>query len=612
MRNIDYSLLFKFNFIFSAILFTSFIWFNDGYDILSFALILFATISSAALLYIVLYVLLFIFQFTDKFILYLGGLVFSFVNLALIIDFFVFRLYQFHINSMVINILTSFDALRSIGIGTAPIVLFGFLVLFLLSIQLYIIIKLNKLSYIQKDKLNQDFNKRFLSVLLMIILIEKISYGFASLNNKNDLLSKFNVIPLYQPLTFNRFAYKYFGYKPDPIPQNSINIKSKLNYPLKPLQLDANATKFSIFIFGFDAARASIINEQTAPNIMKFKKDSIEFANHYSGGNATRFGIFSLMYGLNSTYWFSFLDASKGSVLFDLLKELDYNIFIISSTNTSWPEFRKTCYINILDSIYDKHNGASWQKDLQSSNEFIKNIKDINNTKPIFSFVFLDAPHGYSFSPEFNKFHSNSSGINYLKVTKNSQEIKDAYNRYKNAVYYDDYLFGKMIKTLKEKKLYDNSMIIFTSDHGQEFYEYGFFGHNCSFDEAQLHTPFIVKLPKQLQDIYKQKKYTNLTSHIDLVPTILTLLGVKNNPSDYSNGYNLFDKNHKRDFVFSANWSNNAIVTDKFTYVFSNMPNKIFKNQIRDTKSYKILENQKPNSKLILKVINQNKRFFKQ
>jgi len=70
------------------------------------------------------------------------------------------------------------------------------------------------------------------------------------------------------------------------------------------------------------------------------------------------------------------------------------------------------------------------------------------------------------------KFKPDKGGeINYILVKKRDREI--LLNQYKNAIYYDDYLFGKIIKTLKEQKVYNNSIIILLSDHGEEFYEYG-------------------------------------------------------------------------------------------------------------------------------------------
>jgi membrane-anchored protein YejM (alkaline phosphatase superfamily) len=95
------------------------------------------------------------------------------------------------------------------------------------------------------------------------------------------------------------------------------------------------------------------------------------------------------------------------------------------------------------------------------------------------------------------------------------------------------------------------------------------------------------------------------------VPSLLALLGVKNNPQEYSNGANFFSSTFKRDYIFSSNWNNNAIVSAKSVSVFSNLPNKIFNNEVRDPNSYKLLPKEKTNSKFVLDTINENKKFLK-
>ncbi len=611
LKNSNFSLFFKINIAFTIAIFTLFLSYNENYSALSFTLTLFGAISSAVILYIVFYIVLFLFTFTEKFIFYIATTLFVVTNLSLMVDFFIFRLYKFHINAMVLNILTSPDALDSIQLGVAPIVFVVFLVVGFISLEIYLIKKLFQAHEAYKLKLNRQINRVITIPLLFIILSEKVSYGLLSLFSKNELISNFKVIPLYQPLTFNRMAYKYFNYKPEVQTQNIIKTKAKLNYPLHPIEIQKESKKINIFIFASDAVRNGILNKETAPNIEQFKKESLVFNNHRSGGNATRFGIFSLMYGVNSTYWFSFLNANQGSVLFDVLQDLNYHIDIISSTNTNWPEFRKTCYVNVQDSIKDDFKGSPWEKDRESSQYFLNQVEKYEKDKPIFSFIFLDSPHGYSFPPEFNKFHAKNEDINYLTVKQGDKDIKSILAGYKNAVYYNDKLFGEMIAKLKEKNLYDDALIIFTSDHGQEFYEYGYFGHNSAFSNAQINAPLIIKLPKDMK-VDLPLNYSNLlTSHNDVVPTLLTLLGVKNSSSDYSNGYNLFSKDFHREYTFTSNWNNNAIVTDKHSYIFSNLPNKMFKNEIRDNSSYKKIKDTQVESKIILDVMNDNRRFLR-
>jgi membrane-anchored protein YejM (alkaline phosphatase superfamily) len=602
-----FGLFLKANLFLLTIIFSLFLLFNHHYNALNFTLVLFGGISTAVTLYLIIYIVTFIFRLSKKSFFLLNALLFVLSDLALIVDFFIYKTFNFHINAMVVNIITSPSAFDSIQVGYAPVVAFVLIVLFLIAFEI-VIYKLT-LRYNNAAQLNKRLNKALFLPLLAIILIEKIAYGYTNLMGYNDIYSKFKVIPLYQPLTFNKLAYKLFGYKKQTI-QNNIHT-GQLNYPLEPIQVTLNAKKYNVFIIASDAARNDYITPQIAPNLTEFKKDAIVFNHNYSGGNATRFGIFSLFYALHSTYWFSFLDAKKGPVFFDTLDKLGYETHIITSTNTDWPEFKQTCYVNEQKAITDHFDGIPAQKDKASSAYLRKVIDDYDHKKPLFSFLFMDSPHGYSYLPEFNKFHAHSAEINYMKVAKNSPEVENAKAAYKNAIFYNDYLFGQIIKELKEKKLYDNSLIIFTSDHGQEFYEYGFFGHNTAFSKAQLNTPLIIKLPKDLNVSLPADFPNTYTSHNDIIPSILSLLGVKNNPQRYSNGYNLFDKNYHRNYLFSANWNDNAIITKKYTYIFSNTPNKMFSNEVRSTKTYKKVHGQVIDSKILLDVINKNKLFLK-
>jgi membrane-anchored protein YejM (alkaline phosphatase superfamily) len=351
---------------------------------------------------------------------------------------------------MVLNILTSPDAMDSIQLGLVPMLLFIFFIILLISFEVYLIKKLLSWDKLKKSTLNKKLNKLIILPLFLIILSEKVTYGLSSLFNKSEIVSKFKVIPLYQPLTFNRMAKKYFDYIPKKEIQNTINTNANLNYPLKVLELKEKPNTFNIFIIASDSVPPNAISKSVTPNVEAFKKDALSFTQHYSGGNATRFGIFSLMYGLNSTYWFSFLNAQREPVLFETLRKLNYEIDIISSTNTNWPEFRKTCYVNIQEHIKDDFEGSPWEKDRQSTNYFLKKVEQYSKNKPIFSFTFLDAPHGYSSPLDYNPFFAKDNEINYVTMSKDSSALDNARKIYNNSVHYNDKLFGEMIAKLKE------------------------------------------------------------------------------------------------------------------------------------------------------------------
>lgn len=616
-KNSDFSLFFKANLLLTSLIYLLFLQYNEDYQALDFFLVLLGSLSTASLVVALVYLLLVLFKFTGKFVLYFSAVIFTLINISLLVDFFIFKLFKFHINGMIINLFTSPDALDSIQAGLTPVIAFIVVILALFFFEIFLIKKLSRTDNPIKTRLNNRLNKLVLIPLFIIFTGEKVAYGFATLTSNHAIISKFKVIPLYQPLTFNRVAAKYFDYKPKVEAQNTLKQNANLNYPLNPIEIPQHPKSFNIFIFAADSVKSSIVGQQTTPNLMAFKQGAITLNNHHTGGNSTRFGIFSLMYGLNASYWFPILDANKGSVLFDALKDLDYQINIASSTSTNWPEFKNTCYVQIQDTIKDAFDGVPWEKDQQASAYFSDWLAQQNQNNPMFSFVFLDAPHGYSFPEDVNPYKASLETANYLTLEANSKEMEAVEKQYKSAVYYDDKLFGEMLTTLKQKGLYDDALIIYTSDHGQEFFEFGSFGHNTNFSSAQTQVPMVIKLPDFLKSQIKlpssisHNSYEGLTSHVDIVPSILSLIGLKNQTADYSNGKNIFDKNFNRNQVISSNWTKNAIIGNDQIYVFSNTPDKIFSSEIRDSKSYKLLNNSAIKSKRVLTVINQNRQFLK-
>lgn len=93
---------------------------------------------------------------------------------------------------------------------------------------------------------------------------------------------------------------------------------------------------------------------------------------------------------------------------------------------------------------------------------------------------------------------------------------------------FDDWL-GEHIAVLEESGTLDDTLILILSDHGEELLERGHVGHaSCNLSgtlyEESLKTPLIIRYPKRLPG---GNVIESQVSHIDLMPTILELLGVK-------------------------------------------------------------------------------------
>lgn len=90
-----------------------------------------------------------------------------------------------------------------------------------------------------------------------------------------------------------------------------------------------------------------------------------------------------------------------------------------------------------------------------------------------------------------------------------------------------DDAIGRLVRTLKDQGLYDDSLIVFTSDHGEAFQEHGFVEHaNVPYDEL-IRVPLIIKFP---HSAHAGRRVPALVRHIDVMPTILETVKVSQPP----------------------------------------------------------------------------------
>lgn len=116
----------------------------------------------------------------------------------------------------------------------------------------------------------------------------------------------------------------------------------------------------------------------------------------------------------------------------------------------------------------------------------------------------------------------NLTGI--LGASKSREDWKEIWRVYMGYVKLLDYCIGEVIKELKAQGIYDNSLIIFTSDHGEMLGSHRLWQKMCLYEEA-VRTPLMIKFPKQDQvmTITIEEK----VSSIDVLPTLCDYLNLK-------------------------------------------------------------------------------------
>jgi arylsulfatase A-like enzyme len=95
--------------------------------------------------------------------------------------------------------------------------------------------------------------------------------------------------------------------------------------------------------------------------------------------------------------------------------------------------------------------------------------------------------------------------------------------QYDGEIAYGDQQFGRLLHELKARGLYDQAMIVFLSDHGEEFLDHGGWVHGHTLYDELVRVPLVVKYPKGL---HAGQRVAHQVQLVDVLPTILKSQGL--------------------------------------------------------------------------------------
>lgn len=330
----------------------------------------------------------------------------------------------------------------------------------------------------------------------------------------------------------------------------------------------------NIILIGSDGLSASHMSvygyeRETTPNITRIAKDSLFVENNFTNSGNTVGSIISILTGkyptetralyppdmlvgpdafehfpaiLKSLGYYNvqlgtpyYVDAYAQGVLYgfdevngklankDLFTQLNYSGF---STYDSF--FISNALSRVTDRLYhiffikyitDPYSfvtrGEVKNTDLIKINEIIS-IMESHRDQPVFIQAHLLGTHGSKFNPEIRDFS--------LGLEQNETWMTDFYD---DSILNFDYLFGGMIDQLVDSGIYDNTIIVLYSDHGQRF-------------QVNPKVPLIIRFPN---GDYKAR-LINQSQNLDIAPTILDYLNVE--MPAWINGISLLSKESSR------------------------------------------------------------------
>lgn len=296
--------------------------------------------------------------------------------------------------------------------------------------------------------------------------------------------------------------------------------------------------------------RYDSISPEVTPKIQSYLDCCFtQYLNHYSASNGTAKALFGLFFSLPAIYMDSFSHARITPLFLDLLEHRGYQIEVLAKENMEHFGTDET----IFRKHKIKHRLASESAMIDDALAILDARKEQKNPPPLFIMVFHGAPHNHQFSHEnYRKFLPDD----YMPLfdPSNPDHRLKASNQFKNAFNYVDDEAGRFLDALKAQGYFENSIIIITGDHGHEEYEHGHWGHNSAFTKEQTKVHFSIHTPQQ----NRSQTSNLLTSHMDIVPTVLEEMGESLPLEQFTVGTSMFDPK-PRDFIVLSGHANRVL-----------------------------------------------------
>jgi len=273
----------------------------------------------------------------------------------------------------------------------------------------------------------------------------------------------------------------------------------------------------------------------TSPNIDEFTGKGIVFSNAIATSPWTTPSHASLFTSLNPSDvdMVVFLKHDKlpdnATTLAEILSDKGYATAGFTGGGLVGP------YYNLHQGFDTyKSNGRRWEHNSKQLYHWLTQNKD----KKFFLFVHAYNCH-FPYTPpgRYNKMFTNGSGdvkrirSSLPRIFSKKGSLPDNYQKeleylisqYDGEIAHLDDLVGKFLYALSEYGLLENTVIVITSDHGEEFMEHGNLEHAKQLYDESTRIPLIIYSPK----LPRGKTVAEQVRITDIMPTLLDLVGVE-------------------------------------------------------------------------------------
>jgi len=462
---------------------------------------------------------------------WVGKLVFSTVALLLLGDITVQQLTGVHLNLFMLSLLFEPSFAAEVGISGpwASVLLLAFLAVTLFASRL-----LETPSFKLKGR----------SLLIVAALSgagAQALYGLLFFNGTAEVEEvRRNLAFFTAPHPYHR--EKVLGIFLDKTSQNPFAIAASVQKSTPLVNTDIQIPKHgkNILMIVTDSLRSKDIaaTPSLTPNLVRWGKQGFLTYDHFSTSNCTHFSFYSMFTGKLPTRFGAARRGNKNAGFLQGLAAGGYQLSTAEASSLNWYDVADIIFPPAVDR-YIATDGDPALRDKAVSAHTIKKLQAAVQTgKPFFHLTYYFGTH-YPY-----KAHDNDDGQSSL-------------DSYALAIRSFDDELGQLMNWVEGSGLLDNTIIIITSDHGEEFSDTGAIGHATKLTDEQMKVPFV------LIDKTSTRSSAGLVkgSHLNIAPYLTGSIN-KDAPTaqkpilltncgyDHPSGFAVLTSNWRADFVY--------------------------------------------------------------
>jgi arylsulfatase A-like enzyme len=301
-----------------------------------------------------------------------------------------------------------------------------------------------------------------------------------------------------------------------------------------------------VIIYLVDTLRADRVgvyggSRGLTPHLDAFARDALVFPEAVAPSSWTRPSVATLLTGLHPlSHGVTTLESrlpEEATTLGEIFQAVGYRTAAFS---TNWHILPATGFAQGFDDFLFLGNDDPSSAALHA--RVVQWLDQRDSEDPFFLYIHALDPHApyeppthlrHRFAPGVDRPGAGSTddvkAIFGLEGEERATRLADLPPLYDAEVAANDESFGLLLDALSARGLLDESLVLFTSDHGEGFDEHGFLGHGNTLHRELLHIPLVLQLPLRPKAPGERlgREVPGIARLEDILPTLVTLLGLE-------------------------------------------------------------------------------------